>query len=502
MPVQRNIENEILKLGAEVVSLRDIKEVVQHILITINRITGAERGAIFIKAGNNPATPVEFWAGKNLSVDDLTKPEFVHSNKIIKHVFESGQGCVSGEPLPEQKFAQDRQGIVSTICMPLTLRGKIIGVLYHDNRLFSSMFDLRDLQTLSYFTSLAAIAIDNAQAYDEIKKLNQTLNDEKQYLEDQQLNIKIQEGLIAESPVIKQVLSSAIRVAQTESTVLILGETGVGKEMIARAVHQNSPRKHKPFIKVHCGALPEGLITSELFGHEKGAFTGAFEKRIGRFELADGGTLFLDEIGEISMDVQIRLLRVLQTREFERVGGLKTIQSDFRLITATNRNLEADVSSGRFREDLFYRLNVFPIHVPPLRERVEDIEALAVYFLEFYSGKMCKAFKGISKDEMIKLKAYHWPGNIRELKNVIERGVILNIGGLFRVPEMLKDSGTKLPADQITLEEMERRFILQTIQKSQGKIYGPGGAAEMLGLNHSTLYSRMKKLGIRKPSAN
>lgn len=293
-------------------------------------------------------------------------------------------------------------------------RGKTIGVLYHDNRLFQSTFKKQDLKILSYFAAFAGIALDNAQAYEEINSLNQRLSEEKNYLEEQQLEHLHFEDFVAASPKIQTVLTLVERVAKTEATVLILGETGVGKEMVARAVHQQSLRKDKPFIRVNCSAFPESLIASELFGHEKGSFTGAAKRRIGRFELSDTGTLFLDEIGDISMDIQVRLLRVLQTKRFERVGSSESIQSDFRLLTATNRNLEQAVAQGRFRRDLYYRLNVFPIYVPPLRDRMEDISPLACYFLKKHSDKMSKSFKGISEKEMTKLLTYHWPGNVRE----------------------------------------------------------------------------------------
>lgn len=270
--------------------------------------------------------------------------------------------------------------------------------------------------------------------------------------------------------------------------------------MVARAIHEQSNRRDKPFIRVNCSAFPESLIASELFGHEKGSFTGAGKRRLGRFELADTGTLFLDEIGDISMDIQIRLLRVIQTKKFERVGASNSIKSDFRLLTATNHNLNKAVAQGQFRQDLFYRLNVFPIHVPPLKERREDISPLAFYFLNKYSEKLKKSFRGIPENEMDKLLDYHWPGNVRELENVIERGAILNTGGRFFVPDLTIKNGEDSLSDQLTLEEMQRRFIFETLQKVDWKIYGPGGAAELLGINHSTLYSRMKKLGIQNPN--
>jgi transcriptional regulator with GAF, ATPase, and Fis domain len=281
---------------------------------------------------------------------------------------------------------------------------------------------------------------------------------------------------------------------------MITGETGVGKELVARAVHNNSSRRDKPFIRIHCSALPETLIASELFGHEKGAFTGATHRRIGRFELADGGTLFLDEIGDISHDIQVRLLRVLQTKEFERVGGSETLRSDFRLVVATNRDLDEAVRTEKFRADLYYRLAVFPIHVPPLRERREDIPLLAHYFLNLYSNKMLKKFSRIPRSQIEKLVDYHWPGNVRELENVIERGAILSSGPLFKVPP-LGEEHHELPTEYsgATLRDNERRHILWALEKTGWKVRGKGGAAELLGIPASTLAFRMKRVGIQRP---
>jgi len=495
--VEDNLLSEILNLGQQIVSLRDTQEVVQHIFSTVNRITGAERGAIFLKTDQGDQVPLKLWAAKNLTADDLALPEFSSSLAIIRQTAETGQIYTQGLS-PVSKAKGDAPNFKSRFCIPLSLLGKTIGVLYHDNRFFKSTLKEQDIKILSYFASLAAIALDNALAYAEINRLNQRLYEEKQYLEEQQIEGVHPDNIVAASPGFKNVLKMVRRVAETESTVLILGETGVGKEIVARAVHQSSSRQDKPFIRVHCSAFTENLIPSELFGHERGAFTGAVERRIGRFELADGGTLFLDEIGDLAMEVQVRLLRVLQTKEFERVGGRETLHSDFRLIVATNRNLAEEVVAGRFRQDLYYRLNVFPITVPPLRERREDIPSLASYFLHVYSGKMGKKFKGIPEKEMAKLLAYHWPGNVRELENVIERGVILNAGPFFVIPELSVGSKDTNIAGLYTLKDMERRFILDALQKTNWKIYGPGGTAEKLGINYSTLYSRIKKLGILK----
>ncbi|MBU1195722.1 MAG: sigma 54-interacting transcriptional regulator [Proteobacteria bacterium] len=498
IPFKEDVFEEILNFGSQVLKIQDIKKVSLQILSTVIKIAQAERGALFLYSEESGNSGIELLAGKNLSREDIGVPDFELSSRMIIEAAKTGQSKL-GTMDSDLDQSVKNVSIKSRICVPLMRMGKSIGVLYHDNRLFPNQFKKQDLKILSYFASLAAIALENASAYEKIQSLNQRLFQEKNYLEEQQLEHLQFEDFVVVSPAIKKVLSLAGRVADTDTTVLILGDTGVGKEMVARAIHQQSSRRDKPFIRVNCSAFTEDLIASELFGHEKGSFTGADKKRVGRFELADTGTLFLDEIGDISKDIQVRLLRVLQTKKFERVGSSQSIRSDFRLLTATNRNLEKEVAEGRFREDLYYRLNVFPIYVPPLRERMEDISPLAIYFLKKYADKMNKSFKGIPESEMNKLLAYHWPGNVRELENVIERGVILNSDAFFTIPELSAGDGKNVVSGQLTLEEMERRFILNTVQKVNWKIHGPGGAAELLGMNHSTLYSRMKKLGLKKP---
>ncbi|MCI0441587.1 sigma 54-interacting transcriptional regulator, partial [bacterium] len=285
--------------------------------------------------------------------------------------------------------------------------------------------------------------------------------------------------------------------------VLILGETGTGKELVARAIHNLSGRKDRALIKVNCSTLPAGLIESELFGHEKGAFTGATAKKKGRFELADGGTIFLDEVGELPLETQIKLLRVLQEQEFERVGGTQTLKVNVRVMAATNRNLDDLVKSGAFRGDLFYRLNVFPIHVPPLRNRIDDIPILTSYFLRKFSRRMGKRIDQLSPDAMNALVTYSWPGNVRELTNLLERAVILCDGGVLHREHI---AISELPiASEIpltTLQETERTEILKALDKTKWIIGGPSGAAKLLGLNRTTLIARMKKLGLRKPDAS
>jgi formate hydrogenlyase transcriptional activator len=309
------------------------------------------------------------------------------------------------------------------------------------------------------------------------------------------------EQLIGRSHSLELVLEQVERVAPTDSTVLIQGETGTGKELIARAVHNVSLRCGRPFIKLNCAAIPDTLLESELFGHERGAFTGAIAQKVGRFEMADKGTLFLDEVGDIPLALQPKLLRVLQEQEFERLGGTRTHQVDVRLVAATNRDLEGMVKRGEFRSDLYYRLNVFPISLPPLRGRREDIPALVTHFVEIYGRRMGKQIDNIPPEAMSALSSYQWPGNIRELQNFIERSVILSAGPVLRPPlAELKRSGALGSIGAITLEEAERDHILKTLEHTRWVVAGPNGAAVRLGMKRSTLYFRMQKLGISRNS--
>jgi len=499
-PAGENLLKEILKLGQEVVTIRDHKDLVQGIMSTVNRLTGAERGAIFLLENHTNPPKLLLRASKTLTSDQIKHPSFVSSMEMIEEVAQAGKGRILGIGPQKKHQILDTEIIRSRICVPMILRGITVGVLYHDNRLLSSAFKESDLELLSYFAALAAFALDNAKAYEEINRLNRNLNEENIYYKEEHLQNLHFEDIVGESLAIKNVFSQIDQVTETDATVIINGETGVGKELVARAIHRNSLRQDKPFIRVHCSSLPESLIPSELFGHEKGAFTGAIRRRIGRFELADGGTLFLDEIGDLSLDIQVRLLRVLQTQEFERVGGSETIHSDFRLVVATNQDLDKNVKAEKFRADLYYRLAVFPIYVPPLRERKGDIALLAHYFLKIYSKKRGKTFSGIPDSEMEKLLQYDWPGNVRELENIIERGTILNSGPLFQIPELrVGHRESSVPAGGVTLRDNERKHIIWALQKTGWKVRGKGGGAELLDLPPSTLAFRMKKLGIERP---
>jgi transcriptional regulator with GAF, ATPase, and Fis domain len=341
-------------------------------------------------------------------------------------------------------------------------------------------------------------------AVEELEVLRERFDKENLVLRDEVDRVSMFEELVGTSPALQAVLSRAIKVANTDSTVLITGETGTGKELVARAIHRRSDRVSRPFVGVNCAAIPRDLIASELFGHEKGAFTGATQRRLGRFELANGGTLFLDEVGELPAETQIALLRVLQEQEFERVGGSQRIRAHVRVIAATNCDLQAAISTGSFRSDLFYRLHVFPIEMPSLQERREDIPLLAEYFIDRYARKAGKHFKNIEKRTLQALQSYPWPGNIRELQNVIERSVILCESGIFSIDESWLS--LPLPATESKrhiglprrLEAHEKNIIEEALKASDGRVFGPAGAAAKLGVPRSTLESKVKALKIDK----
>jgi formate hydrogenlyase transcriptional activator len=340
------------------------------------------------------------------------------------------------------------------------------------------------------------------KAFDEIQTLKDQLYNENLALKEEIDQTSMFEEIVGASDAIKRVLALLCKVAPTDSTVLITGETGTGKELAARAIHKRSRRERNAFVAVNCAAIPLSLIASELFGHEKGAFTGATQRRLGRFELAEGGSIFLDEVGDLPAETQIALLRVLQERELERVGGAQPVAIDVRVIAATNRDLEAAVEAGSFRSDLFYRLNVFPIRMPSLRERVEDIPLLVAYLTQRYASKMGKKISGIDKRTLELFQTYHWPGNVRELQNVVERAVILCEGATFAVDEnwVVRASPTSSPGGigLASLADQEKEMIENALTQSRGRVSGPLGAAARLGIPRSTLESRIKSLNIDK----
>jgi formate hydrogenlyase transcriptional activator len=406
--------------------------------------------------------------------------------------------------LPDEKWPFElppqfaHQSLKSGCWIPLIGREGVLGTL----NVFSQCpgnFTEDDVSLLTQISGQVAIALGNAMAFKHISELKDQLAEEKQYLEDELKTEFNFEEIIGHSKPIRRVLKQIETVAPTDSTVLILGETGTGKELLARAVHNLSPRQGHTFVRVNCASIPAGLLESELFGHEKGAFTGAIAARVGRLELAHLGTIFLDEVGDIPLELQPKLLRALQEKEFERLGSTRTITTDVRIVAATNRDLEKLIASGQFRSDLFYRLNVFPITVPPLRERRDDIPLLVQYFLSKFSQRMKKNIESIAPEGMQALCRYTWPGNIRELEHVIERSVILSTGAVLKIPpfEPVPAHAT-VSSTSSALEDIEREHIIRVLKETKGKIGGPGGAAERLGMNRTTLNSRMQKLKIMR----
>jgi len=477
----------LLDLSGQIVSNLDVPQLLRTTSAMVRRMIQCD--AVAIHLPHKESSSLQLFA---ISSHEHTSGDEINNGEV--------EGSTSGEEVGEvfrsrkPRLSRDNTGYV----LPLISRDRVLGVM-ELNQLKEEVLFHQDIEFASQIANRVAVTIENAQTYAEIKELREQLSREKLYLEDE---IRSEEGfeeIIGRSSAIRGVLRKIETVAPTDSTVLIYGETGTGKELVARAIHERSSRNSKAFVKLNCAAIPTGLLESELFGHERGAYTGAIMQRIGRFELANHGTAFLDEIGEISLELQPKLLRVLQEKEFERLGSTRTIKTDARLIAATNRNLAACVEEGRFRADLFYRLNIFPIHVPPLRERPEDIPLLVRHFAQHFARRMNRVIDTIPSETMETLVRHSWPGNIRELQNLIEHSVIVSPGPVLRAPlaglqshNVPNQEGTR----HRTLEETEREHILSTLKETKWVISGPRGAAARLGMNRSTLQFRMRKLGI------
>jgi len=408
--------------------------------------------------------------------------------------FDRGQLATMGSEFADWAL---NAGIQSLVCVPLKTSKHTLGTL-NVGSMQPSAFSSADEGLMQQIANQIAVALDNARAYREITELRDRLEKEKSYLEGEIRTELLFEEIIGESPLLKRILSQVRTVAPSGATVLILGETGTGKELIARAIHRMSTRANKSFIKMNCAAIPTGLLESELFGHEKGAFTGAVSQKVGRMELADNGTLFLDEVGDIPLELQPKLLRVLQDQEFERLGGTKTIGVNVRLIAATNRDLSQRVAEGEFRSDLFYRLNVFLIRLPPLRERREDIPLLVRYFVQKLARRMDKRIETIPNGAMQALMRWKWPGNVRELENFLERSVILSEGSVLRVPLTELEPQYDVGRSDNSLRTAEREHIIRVLRECGGVLSGARGAALRLGLKRTTLQSKMRKLNISR----
>jgi formate hydrogenlyase transcriptional activator len=390
-------------------------------------------------------------------------------------------------------------GLRSAVSVPMSVKGKIIGTLHVGSRVCGA-YGSDEASLLLGIGEQVALAIENLLAYEEIAALKSRLEEENVYLQEEVRTEAEFGDIVGESPAVLGVLASVRKVAKTDSTVLVTGETGTGKELIVRAIHDLSRRKDRLLVKVNCAALPAGVIESELFGHERGAFTGALTRKVGRFELANRGTLFLDEVGDLPLELQAKLLRVLQDGEFERVGGTQTLKVDVRVIAATNRDLGRAVAEERFRADLFYRLNVFPIVLPPLRKRLQDVPRLARHFAMLYASKMGKKVGPLNADALDRLTGYAWPGNVRELQNVIERAVIVSPDGRFELGDFAAapDGGSAKAQQARSLEDIERQHIISVLDETGWRVSGERGAAKILGLKRTTLEARMRKLEISR----
>src|SRR5579871_1937359 len=499
----------LLDLTNRVVSNLNLRDVLREVSANIRRVMQCDGVGIDLPSPDDRKLrlyALDFPDNPGIIEEGFEPP--ADEKASVLAVFKSGDPVILSKKEIELEPLALALGIQSAAHVPLVGRAGIVGVLSLGSWR-EHAFSQEDLAFLGQIARQVAIAVENALAFGEVSDLRNKLAQEKLYLEGEiRTELKFEE-IVGKSEALRRVLQEVETVAPTDSTVLIYGETGTGKELIARAVHNLSSRQSNGFVKLNCAAIPTGLLESEMFGHERGAFTGAISQRVGRFELANRGTMFLDEIGEVPLELQPKLLRVLQEREFERLGSTRTLRTDARLIAATNRDLEAMVAEQKFRSDLYYRLNVFPVRVPALRERAEDIPLLVRYFVQQFSRRLGKVIDAIDSDTMSALARYPWPGNIRELQNVIERAVILTSGPVLNVKtEDLRPASPPPSNGSVTattssrnmreaLEESERQQILAALEKANWVVAGPEGAAARLGMKRSTLQSRMSKLGIR-----
>ena len=506
---QRDRLSLLLEVNNAVVSALDLHELLNAVSASLRRLVPHEYASISLydpKTERLLIHALDFPVSKGMLEEGLSVP--VEGSP-------TGRALTSRQPVfvtrhEVEQFGSDMarrilaEGLKSALCLPLISHGRPLGTLVVAS-LHEETFPQKDAELLQHVANQIALAVENALAFGQVVDKANKLTEEKLYLQDEIRTEYNFEEIIGESAALKHILQQVQTVAPIDSTVLIQGETGTGKELIARAIHNLSTRRERTVVKVNCAAIPTGLLESELFGHEKGAFTGAIAQRLGRFELANGGTLFLDEVGDIPLELQPKLLRVLQEQEFERLGSTRTIRVDVRLVAATNSDLAQRVAEKQFRSDLYYRLNVFPITIPPLRERREDIPLLVRYFAQKYARRMKKRIDTIPAKAMTALSEYHWPGNVRELENFLERAVILSRGPELQLPLAELRQRTTLasatsPGGLSTLEQAEHEHILRALRETKWVIGGPTGAAARLGMKRTTLQSRMRKLGITRPS--
>ena len=499
LAVERDRLRTLLEINNAVVGCLETKQLFQATSASLRRTFGLDTVSLVLydaEAGVLRLQMLDFPDGsgairENAVISEDSAPSMVYRTRQARaFTLEEARNL-----WPGTAAVLASEGLQSGCCMPLITPAGVLGTLNLGSRQ-ENFFTRQDLQFFSQAAGQVAIALDNSLSYKRIAELNARLAEEKVYLEDEIRTDNRFEEIVGQSRALRAILKQVETVAPTDSTVLIYGETGTGKELLARAIHDLSSRRQGTFVKLNCAAIPTGLLESEMFGHEKGAFTGAIAQRIGRFELAHRGTMFLDEIGEIPLELQTKLLRVLQEREFERLGSSRTIKTDARLVAATNRNLEAMVEERQFRADLYYRLNVFPITAPPLRERREDIPLLVRYFVQQYARLMNRRITSIPSETIQTLTRYDWPGNIRELQNFIERAVIVSPGPALQAPvrELHRRAGGAAPA--VTLAAAEREAILKALREANGRVGGEQGAAARLGMKRTTLQAKMRKLGI------
>lgn len=509
MPQEQRVElmiERVTKINESLGTIRDMSSFLEKVVNVAMDFTMAMRGAFIVRESDD----LKLIATRNLDPTLFYTDRYKQVREFIAETVDAGGELILPKQTGESGEKQNRDvapGPLAPasplVCMPAKIGDEITGYLCLDSRLGKEPFPSNQIPFVRMLCSQIAVGVSNIRAYEELREQRDRLEDEAVFYKKQMGIVEPTKMIIGKSQGIKEVIDQTYQVAPTDSSILILGETGVGKELVAKSIHNLSGRSSGPFIAVNLAALPQELIASELFGHEKGAFTGATESQKGRFELADGGTIFLDEIGDLPTSVQVKLLRVLQEGAFERLGSAKLIRSDFRVIAATNKDLRAEVEKGTFRQDLYYRLNVFPVYIPPLRERKEDITVLAHHFMEKYGKKLGKKLRPPSAQEVRKLLDYHWPGNVRELEHFVERAVILSDGYTISFSGLRQNTATVMIEDNQTirpLEEIEREYIKKALDATGWRVSGPRGAASLLGFKTSTLRFRMEKLGIRKPS--